>query len=145
MSRRNFLAACITGLLLAGCGNNSERPDGYVTQPSMALTKYNLSHSRLTLSSANSGILTFSADAFTYESGSTSLTGTWDMSEYPAIVNVNEERYFVSSINYTTSEGYSFTTTFASGTYELIQGDRFVLSGDQLLSATVTRIEVAVD
>ncbi len=142
MQRRSFLLIASI-FLLGGCDSGEERPDGYVSRPSMLLSTYNLSHSRIHISSSSSGVLTFSSDAtFTYESPAATLQGTWSTGE--SVVSINEEvRSLVSSIDYSTDDGYSLTTTFIlSDSYELSVGDTFILSGDQYLSGEVTQIEV---
>jgi hypothetical protein len=128
-------------MFLTGCGNDV-RPDGYVSQPSVLLTKYNISHMRLHVNSSENAVISFSSSAFTYDSGSVHYEGSWSSTESPTIIGNGEEMGIVNAINYTTTEGYSFTTNFFSTGFELDVGDTFILSGDHLLSGTVAQIEL---
>jgi hypothetical protein len=137
-----ILLPLLSGLIFfAGCGNDV-RPDGYVSQPSVLLTKYNISHMRLHVNSSENAVITFSNSAFTYDSGSVHYEGSWSSTELPTIIGNNEQMTIVNTIDYTTTEGYSFTTNFFSTGFELEIGDTFILSGDQLLSGSVTQIEL---
>jgi hypothetical protein len=137
---KRFIFNILVALIFVGCVNNDERKDAYVSQPSLLLSKYNLTHARIHLNSAHSGVLTFSSNGFRYESAEASFSGTWSVQEYVVSIN-NDETNVISSIDYTTADGYTFTTTFTSGDYELAIGDYFMLNGDQVLSGTVSQIE----
>lgn len=128
-------------LFLTGCGNDV-RPDGYVSQPSVLLTRYNISHLRLHVNSSENAVITFSDSAFTYTSGSVVYEGSWSASELPTVIDTGDTMTIVNTIEYTTTEGYSFTTNFFSTGFKLDVGDAFILSGDQFLSGTVTQIEL---
>ena len=131
-----FYLNILLAVLLASCGNDeTTHNSSYVAQPSLVLNTYNLSHARLYINNGENAVVTFLADAFTYESPSNAFLGSWSAQTY-----VQGDVAFISSIEYTVDEGYQITTTFDGDTLNV--GDRFLLSGDLLLSGTLTRIEV---
>ena len=143
---KRIVAFLLPLLFVIGCGTtNEQRANGYVTQPSVLLTKYNISHMRLHIqtSDGRSGVLTFSGDTFTYNSVHVTVSGIWESDEYPTVVETGESRYVVRQIDYLTVDGIQIlTTTFVSNEPELFVGDSFYLSGDYLLSGTITQIEL---
>ena len=141
MKLKILLSFVIAGTFFTGCGNDV-RPDSYVSQPSVLLTRYNISHMRLHVNSKYSGVLTFAANTFTYDSAKKHYAGTWTSSEQPIIIDSGESVTVVNSIEYSTDEGFNFTTYFYSGTFTLDIGDDFIMTGDQILSGTVTQIEL---
>ncbi len=136
-----FLTSILSVSLFWGCGNET-RPDSYVSQPSVLLTNYNISHMRLHIASASSGILTFSSTTFTYSSPTRNFEGSWSATEYPTLLQNGDEITVIQTIDYTTKEGYSFSTNFLTNGIELDVGDTFIMTGDQILSGSVTQIEV---
>lgn len=138
---RIFLLTNLIGITLffAACGNDV-RPDAYVSQPSMLLTKDNIAHSRITLSGDRLGKITFDKLRFEYRSEVTSLEGTWE-SELVDIVSKGDDVSVVSSIDYSGDDGSEYHTYFVSNDFSLNIGDTFILTGDQILSGTVVRIE----
>ena len=141
MKFKILLSLVIVSQFFTGCGNEV-RPDGYVSQPSVLLTPYNISHMRLHVNSADSGVLTFSRSDFTYTSVKKNFKGTWSSSELPAIIEDGKIIIVVKSISYATTDGFSFTTNFYSNEFSLNVGDDYIMTGDQILSGTVTQIEL---
>ncbi|MEA3522023.1 MAG: hypothetical protein U9R50_03535 [Campylobacterota bacterium] len=141
MIQKILVSLVSVGVFFLGCGIE-ERPDAYVSQPSVLLTNYNISHMRLHINSAYSGILTFSDDSFTYESAKQNFQGTWSATEMPTVISNDETIAVIQSIEYITDDGYSLSTTFISHGFELEIGDTYILTGDHLLSGTLTQIEL---
>jgi len=138
---RFFLLTNLIGITLffTACGNDA-RPDAYVSQPSMLLTKDNIAHSRITLSADRLGKITFDKARFEYRSEVTSLEGTWE-SELVDIVSEGDDVSVISTINYVGDDSSEYHTYFVSNDFSLNIGDTFILTGDQILSGTVVRIE----
>ncbi len=140
MIQKTLLPLLITASFFLGCGSDI-RPDAYVTQQSMLLTKDNISHSRVTLIGERLGEITFSKERFNYKSEFVLLSGTWE-SELIDVVSNGDSVSVISSITYTGDDDSEYTTYFISNnSFELSVGDTFILTGDQILSGTVARIE----
>jgi len=140
MIKKTLLPLLITASFFLGCGSEV-RPDSYVTQQSMLLTRDNISHSRITLIGERLGEITFSKCCFEYHSEFVSLSGTWE-SELVDVVSNGDSVSVINSITYTGDDDSEYTTYFISNNdYELNVGDTFILTGDQILSGTVARIE----
>ncbi len=142
MIQKIAISLIIAGTLFLGCGTD-ERLDSYGSQPSVLLTKYNISHMRLHLNSKYNAVLTFSNDTFSYTSGKDNFEGTWSIPEEPIFVTKDEEIVkIIQSIDYVSEEGYRLSSNFLSNGFELEVGDTFILTGDHLLSGRVTQIEL---
>ncbi|MEA1918882.1 MAG: hypothetical protein U9N52_03495, partial [Campylobacterota bacterium] len=105
MKIKILLPLLFSATFFVGCGNEV-RPDTYVSQPSVLLTPYNISHLRLHVNSANSAVLTFDRSTFTYDSPHYQYSGTWSSSDTPTLISGGEEMAIVTSIEYTTDDGY---------------------------------------
>jgi hypothetical protein len=140
MIKKILLPLLLTASFFFGCGSDI-RPDSYVTQQSMLLTRDNIAHSRINLIGDRLGVITFSKERFNYKSEFISLSGTWE-SEFVDVVSNGDSVSVINSITYTGDDDSEYTTYFISNNdYELNVGDTFILTGDQILSGTVARIE----
>jgi len=140
MIKKILLPLLITASFFSGCGTEI-RPDEYMTKTSLLLTRENISHSRITLLGDNLGEITFSKCCFEYHSQFVTLKGEWE-TELIDVVKDGESFMAINTITYTGDDESEYTTHFISNNdYELSVGDTFILTGDQILSGTVTRIE----
>ncbi len=141
MIRHTLIPLLITASFFVGCGNEI-RPDAYITQSSILLTKDNIAHSRITLLKDRLGTITFSRERFQYSSEFVSLSGTWESNLIDSVTSEGDDITVISSITYTGDDDSEYSTYFISNnSVELSVGDTFILTGDQILSGKVVKIE----
>ncbi len=141
MIKKTLLPLLITASFFVGCGNEI-RPDAYINVGSMLLTKDNVAHSRITLQKDQLGTITFSRERFKYSSKFVSLSGTWESELIASVTSEGDDITVISSITYTGDDDSEYSTYFISNnSVELSIGDTFILTGDQILSGKVVKIE----